>query len=1806
MALRQFIDSITSAFGDTPTISQKDVLDEVVRKQFPQYATVPDAELAAAAGKHDPEKFGFWAESGFDPGRTVPAPIVPHEMRTPQFYQRNPAVAKLDALKTLDSIRAEIPTYKDVPDEELVAAAEQNNPAKYAGLTSMYHAEDVYKAQQEFRQKTLDLANGVAHEVMRAIQISSGTPQVEMVRDAFNSKIAPVLDQAKKNVVDYWAPSEEDIVKHAQDTNQIPYAKILKRTAITTAVDQLPAKLEDFAMWVVAPMAIEGASMAASSAAKNGARLLESKAPALSKLLTELAKERALAGPFKRVADALNRPLGGVPRGTPAETPALQPPAAPGSDIPAAKPELPQIEKSAIKLNPEQSRIEAESIKLVQENFPQMAAQYREKFGKTLNVDDARKLFPAYEASHESRLANAAAGHEPASALVKGIYETMMREPDPTGRNTVLFMAGGGGSGKTSTLRYNDAFKPFLDQAQVVVDGTLANPKSAAYRIDRALAADKNVQIVTIYRDPQAAFAHALERAQSTGRPVPLEAFAAAHEGYPKTIKLLQERYKGDPRVDFHFIDNNQGAGNARLSTIDVLDKAGYTEREALRRIADDAYHAGKISEAVYRGTVGEAPPVRPGIGVGDGQKPQPISAGGPAAAAEVQPAAPQVTPPAAEAAPGVLNVPIQDIHTSPERFQPRKELIQSRVGTIAESIKEKGFSPSKPIIAWQDPKDGNLYVLAGHHRLEAAKRAGLDKVPVVVEPGTEAQAIAMARRSNSTRAPMSPVEEAKAYKAESDTGASFAEISKNYGGVKVSEIQRKMNLNNLSSGLQDLVTQDQFSLPHAIELGRAAGEYGLSDTVQQQIFNEVVKKMDVTPATFRTMLDSLGPAAAKQVEFGLDFKIDQGILTPLKELAGKASSLERAKRQLSGYVKYIDSAAKAGEKVSAAQLTARNQAERTVAKLQKDIVQLQKSVGKVAAPPADLSKTIKPDMESLFPEPASAETGAVRLGPDSQAMKPLDLGNGKIATFKREIYDRFEPIKYKAGAEVAPDAPQAGGNYTASYVAARELKGKIRARGSDLLKELNGIVQPLENNADRQILNKIYSLRNFAELDRLGKTTSGVTEGQALEALGKLEAEVGAERFARISDVAEKVADLQNNKALDILVDGKVITPETAATLRERYPHYLRSEILDRQLAADRPEFASADNGEPIGRINKSFLKTKKGTEKVINTDVLDVVRRSLVTKVAAAEKQQVIDTIVHEFGTQIGTKNFVDGSIVTRVDPKKIPPGYVKSTVPASGNQVYALRADIDKLLQGLNRHEMDMITRSMGAYNRLFKAGATTYRAPFVLSNLFRDAQELLVKSRSVPGAANKVVSYGRALISSVKDAIGMPDELFQAWQRGGGAYGGIVTSIPKDVRIPYRLLAPKEQMGEAASRALMIPFKAVEIPAGVLENTSRLAEYIRLKPTKLPESLKILNSRDITVDFEKMGDAMKLFNTYIPFLNPSVQGTMNIGRVIRDQPLATSAKIAAYVGVPTVGLYAWNRRFANDDLVDPYIKDNFWYINTGQETLENGRKVPIILTFRKGETAQLFSNPVQGMLEYSSRDKNFQTRMAEWNPGGIARDFATAVLPPLLKEPMEQAANYDFFRQGPIIPQRLEDVRPGFQFTRGTTNTARRLGEKYNVSPIRVEHAGYGIWPASRQALQLMDVFFNPKPTFPRPERDAYEMSRDFQPVVRTPTGYFSQDEAIARRFQQQYKEGARTPAFLFKEAMTRYAQDRSQENLARVQQFAAQLPARQRQSIINSVREEVQRLNLTPTSRAASRMSRAERRAFARELQNQNR
>jgi ParB family chromosome partitioning protein len=107
----------------------------------------------------------------------------------------------------------------------------------------------------------------------------------------------------------------------------------------------------------------------------------------------------------------------------------------------------------------------------------------------------------------------------------------------------------------------------------------------------------------------------------------------------------------------------------------------------------------------------------------------------------------------------GVTQVSVELIQPNPR--QPRDNFDAQELEQLAASIREHGII--QPLIV--SPAEGGAYVLiAGERRLQAARRAGLRNVPVVIRQASDQQLLELALIENVQRADLNPLEEAEAY----------------------------------------------------------------------------------------------------------------------------------------------------------------------------------------------------------------------------------------------------------------------------------------------------------------------------------------------------------------------------------------------------------------------------------------------------------------------------------------------------------------------------------------------------------------------------------------------------------------------------------------------------------------------------------------------------------------------------------------------------------------------------------------------------------------------------------------------------------------------------------------------------------------------------------------------------------------------------------------------------------------------------------------------------------------------------------
>lgn len=161
----------------------------------------------------------------------------------------------------------------------------------------------------------------------------------------------------------------------------------------------------------------------------------------------------------------------------------------------------------------------------------------------------------------------------------------------------------------------------------------------------------------------------------------------------------------------------------------------------------------------------------------------------------------------------------------SPNPFQPRRTFDEAELEELAASVKTKGVL--QPILV-RRLGDGGYELIAGERRWRAAKLAGLKRIPAIVRPATDGEAMEMALIENLQRKDLNPMEAARAYqRLMKEFGLTQETVSRTLGKER-SSIANAVRLLALQLEVQAWVESDQLSAGHAKVL------LAVSDSEQQ------------------------------------------------------------------------------------------------------------------------------------------------------------------------------------------------------------------------------------------------------------------------------------------------------------------------------------------------------------------------------------------------------------------------------------------------------------------------------------------------------------------------------------------------------------------------------------------------------------------------------------------------------------------------------------------------------------------------------------------------------------------------------------------------------------------------------------------------------------------------------------------------------------------------------------------------------------------------------------------------------------
>ncbi|MFQ5812518.1 MAG: ParB/RepB/Spo0J family partition protein [Anaerolineae bacterium] len=161
----------------------------------------------------------------------------------------------------------------------------------------------------------------------------------------------------------------------------------------------------------------------------------------------------------------------------------------------------------------------------------------------------------------------------------------------------------------------------------------------------------------------------------------------------------------------------------------------------------------------------------------------------------------------------GPSEVPVDAI--APNPLQPRQSIAPEALEELAASVREHGLI--QPLIVSQvSDAEASYQLIAGERRLEAAKLAGLIKVPVIIREATPQEMLELALVENIQRADLNPLEQATAYRhLMDDFGLTQEQVAERVGKSRVA-VANSVRLLRLPNEIKSSLAQGQITEGHA------------------------------------------------------------------------------------------------------------------------------------------------------------------------------------------------------------------------------------------------------------------------------------------------------------------------------------------------------------------------------------------------------------------------------------------------------------------------------------------------------------------------------------------------------------------------------------------------------------------------------------------------------------------------------------------------------------------------------------------------------------------------------------------------------------------------------------------------------------------------------------------------------------------------------------------------------------------------------------------------------------------------------
>ena len=281
----------------------------------------------------------------------------------------------------------------------------------------------------------------------------------------------------------------------------------------------------------------------------------------------------------------------------------------------------------------------------------------------------------------------------------------------------------------------------------------------------------------------------------------------------------------------------------------------------------------------------------------------------------------------------------------------------------------------------------------------------------------------------------------------------------------------------------------------------------------------------------------------------------------------------------------------------------------------------------------------------------------------------------------------------------------------------------------------------------------------------------------------------------------------------------------------------------------------------------------------------------------------------------------------------------------------------------------------------------------------------------------------------------------------------------------------------------------PIEILRVISETFENATRISEYRRAYNASIKRGMTHeqavkrggFESRDITLDFGKMGVKIKTLNQISAFYNARIQGYSKLYEGFKERPGRAITAIAGGIMVPTALLWWLNKDDKDIQAQPEWVKRHYWLVASGEGEDKIIHKIP-----KPFDVGVVFASLVESFLDHNySKDETTKKQLDGWWKDYLMQTGKGFIPTPQVILPIYEAwTNESWFRNSPLVPEYIAKTLPNeMQYTNYTSESAKLIATTmYKIigtdnkftNPIAIENF-IKAWSGTlgRYAIQLSD-------------------------------------------------------------------------------------------------------------------------------------